>query len=283
MSTYNDKTVAEWQQQMQALMEELDERKPFSYDPEADALYQQYREQYQNAGRLAMEDTVGIASGLTGGYGSTYAENAGAAAYGQYLDKLNDVLPELYEMRRSDYNKQTDLLFDRLSFAGEQAQSAQSAAQKTADAAFERCIALLENGIQPSAEELAAAGLSAQSGAALGQLFGTVSGGGSGGSSNSNSNSNSNTNSNSNSNTNSSSYAGNGNLTAAQVMELQEYLGVSVDGQYGPKTQAAAEAMFGTAGMSAAQAWIAYQKAIGAYGGGSSGGGTGGLNTDRPT
>lgn len=273
MSTYNDKTVESWQQQMQALMEELDERKPFSYDPEADALYQQYREQYQNAGRLAMEDTVGIASGLTGGYGSTYAENAGAAAYGQYLDKLNDVLPELYEMRRSDYNKQTDLLFDRLSFAGEQAQSAQSAAQKTADAAFERCIALLENGIQPSAEELAAAGLSAQSGAALGQFYGTVSGGSGG---------NSNSNSNSNSNTNSSSYAGNGNLTAAQVMELQEYLGVSVDGQYGPKTQAAAEAMFGTAGMSAAQAWIAYQKAIGAYGGGSSGGGTGGPNTDHP-
>lgn len=273
MSTYNDKTVENWQQQMQALMDELDERKPFSYDPEADALYQQYREQYQNAGRLAMEDTVGIASGLTGGYGSTYAENAGAAAYGQYLDKLNEVLPELYEMRRGDYNRQTDLLFDRLSFAGEQAQSAQAAAQKAADAAFERCIALLENGIQPSAEELAAAGLSAQSGAALGQLFGTVSGGGSGGNSNSNANNNN----------NNGGYAGNGNLTAAQVMELQEYLGVSVDGQYGPKTQAAAEAMFGTAGMSAAQAWIAYQKAIGAYGGGSSGGGTGGLNTDRPT
>ncbi len=267
MSTYNDKTAAQWEEQIQTLMDELENRKPFSYDPEADALYQQYRDQYQKAGKLAMEDTVGVASALTGGYGSTYAENSGMASYGQYLDKLNEVLPELYEMRRSDYNKQTDLLFDRLNFAGNQAQAAQKAAQdaqKAAqdaqDAAFERCIKLLENGIQPSAEELAAAGLSAQSGAALGQFYGTVSAGSSG---NGGSGDHSSTH-----NTSDSSYAGNGNLTAAQVMELQEYLGVSADGQYGPKTQAAAEAMFGTAGMSAAQAWVAYQRAIAGSGSG---------------
>ncbi len=266
MSTYNDKTAAQWEEQIRTLMDELENRKPFSYDPEADMLYQQYRDQYHNAGKLAMEDTVGVASGLTGGYGSTYAENAGMTSYGQYLDKLNNVLPELYDRSRSDYDRQTDWLFDRLDFAADQKQAAQKAAQDARDAAFERCIAMLENGIQPSADELAAAGLSAQSGAALGQFYGTGSSGSGGGSSSGGGGGNS-----------SNSYAGNGNLTAAQVMELQEYLGVSVDGQYGPKTQAAAEAMFGTAGMSAAQAWVAYQKAIGG-----SGNGTGGSNTDAP-
>ena len=259
MSTYNDKTAQQWAEQMQTFMNELDDRKPFSYDPEADALYRQYRDQYQRAGKLAMEDTMGEASGLTGGYGSTYAESAGLSAYGQYLDKLGDILPELYKLHRSDYDRETDKLFDRMNFAADQKQAA-------ADAAFERCIALLENGIQPSAEELAAAGLSAQSGAALGQFYGTGSSGSGGGSSSGGGGGNS-----------SNSYAGNGNLTAAQVMELQEYLGVSVDGQYGPKTQAAAEAMFGTAGMSAAQAWVAYLKAIGG-----SGGSTGGQNVDIP-
>lgn len=271
MSTYNDKTVAEWQQRIQTLMDELDAREPFSYDPEADQLYQQYRDQYQRAGKLAMEDTVGVASGLTGGYGSTYAETAGAAAYGQYLDKLNDILPELYDMRRGEYNSQTDLLFDRLSFAGEQAQAAQSAAQaeqasamKAEDAAFDRCMEMFEAGIRPPEELLAQAGLSGQIADEFIRFFSDT--GGSGGSGSGGSG---------------SSNLGNGNLNAAQIKELQSWLGIPASGLYDQRTQQAAAAIFGTAGMSAIQAWIAYQKAIGAFGD-SSGGGTGGPNYDMP-
>ena len=54
--------------------------KEFSYDPNNDPLYQQYKQSYLNAGKKAMEDTVGNASALTGGYANSYAVTAGASA-----------------------------------------------------------------------------------------------------------------------------------------------------------------------------------------------------------
>jgi guanine deaminase len=47
-------------------------------------------------GQQAMRDTMGQAAALTGGYGNTYAQQAGEQAYAAYLSRLNDVLPELY-------------------------------------------------------------------------------------------------------------------------------------------------------------------------------------------
>lgn len=68
----------------------------FKYNAEADPLYQQYRDQYTTLGQQAMRDTMGQAAGLTGGYGSTYSQAAGQQAYNAYLQRLNDVMPELY-------------------------------------------------------------------------------------------------------------------------------------------------------------------------------------------
>ena len=51
----------------------------------------------------------------------------------------------------------------------------------------------------------------------------------------------------------------NGNLTSAQVQELQAALGVTADGYFGPASQAAANARYGT--TSAADAWAAYKAA----------------------
>jgi hypothetical protein len=74
-------------------------------------LYQQYKEQYQNMGRQAMMDTMGNATALTGGYGNSYASTAGNQAYQQYLQQLNDKVPELYKMAYDQYNQgKTDLL-----------------------------------------------------------------------------------------------------------------------------------------------------------------------------
>lgn len=242
------------------------EREAFSYDPEADLLYRQYREQYQKLGRQAMEDTVGQTAGLTGGYGSSYGETAGMQAYNSYLGKLNELLPELYDAKRTEYDAETDALYRGL-----------AAEQQQRENAFDRCMELLGNGIRPSDEELSAAGVTAEQAATALAVFqfqtgyhtdsgGSGSSGGSGYSGGSGSTSGTST--------------GNGSLTAEQVKELQEFLGVTADGDYGPVTQAAAQSYFGTAGMSAIQAWIAYQKAIGAYGGGH--GGIGGPNTDQP-
>lgn len=76
-------------------------------------MYRQYREQYQSAGRLAMENTMGAAASLTGGYGSSYSQQAGQQAYNVYLQKLNEVVPELYAQARSQYDREGSALSER--------------------------------------------------------------------------------------------------------------------------------------------------------------------------
>jgi len=82
--------------QQDAIFDKIMNRGTFSYDAESDPLYQQYRDQYTTLGKQAMRDTMGQAAALTGGYGSTYAQQAGQQSYDAYLARLNDVLPELY-------------------------------------------------------------------------------------------------------------------------------------------------------------------------------------------
>ena len=68
-------------QELQLLRDEALEqylnREAFQYDLNADALYQQYQNRYQELGRNAMKDTMGQAAALTGGYGSSYAIKPG--------------------------------------------------------------------------------------------------------------------------------------------------------------------------------------------------------------
>lgn len=83
---------------------------PFRYDAESDPLYVQYRTQLERQGSAAMRDTMGQAAGLTGGYGSTYAQTAGQQAYDRYLDTLGDRLPALYEAAYGRYQDRQDAL-----------------------------------------------------------------------------------------------------------------------------------------------------------------------------
>ena len=78
-------------------------RDKFSYDLNGDALYQQYKDKYINQGRLAMQDTIGQASAMTGGYGNSYAATAGNQAYQASLQNLNDIVPQLYQMAYEQY------------------------------------------------------------------------------------------------------------------------------------------------------------------------------------
>ena len=65
--------TSQWAGKADAALDAIGSRKAFSYDLNADALYRQYRDQYIRQGRRAMEDTMGAAAGLTGGYGNSYA------------------------------------------------------------------------------------------------------------------------------------------------------------------------------------------------------------------
>lgn len=108
-----------YEDRINALLEDILGRKEFSYDFNADPMYQMYAQKYREQGRQAMMDTMGQAAGLTGGYGNSYAQMAGQQAYQQNLANLNDVIPQLrdaaYQMYRdqgSDMRNNMQLLRD---------------------------------------------------------------------------------------------------------------------------------------------------------------------------
>lgn len=102
-----------------SLYEKLQTRRPFAYDINADALYRQYRDQYAALGSRAMEDTMGRAQAMTGGYANSYAQTAGQQAYQQYLGKLNQAIPELYDRALQRYRQEGSDLAEQYRLAQE--------------------------------------------------------------------------------------------------------------------------------------------------------------------
>lgn len=97
-------------------------RPAFKYDYSTDPLYNQYKEQYTQLGKQAMKDTMGQTAALTGGYGNSYGSAVGQQQYDAYLQRLNDVVPELYgqaydiySQEANDLEKQYSMLLDRQS------------------------------------------------------------------------------------------------------------------------------------------------------------------------
>ena len=109
--------TSSYAQELEELYDQIMNRPDFSYDLANDPLYQQYRQQYQRQGRLAMADTMGQAAALTGGYGSSYSQAAGQQSYHQYLAQLAEVTPQLYGQALDRYTRQGEALqaqYDRL-------------------------------------------------------------------------------------------------------------------------------------------------------------------------
>lgn len=111
---------SQYSETMKNLLNNILNQKDFSYDFNADAMYQNYKNQYMQQGKQAMQDTQAAASALTGGYGSSYATSAASQAYQQYLTALNDKLPELYNMALQKYQLDTDKMYNQFSAVGQQ-------------------------------------------------------------------------------------------------------------------------------------------------------------------
>lgn len=119
MATQTQKDLWSQEELDKAWLEYLN-RQPFSYDPEGDPAYQNYRDRYVTAGKLAMEDTVGKVTALTGGYGNSYAQTAGQQTYQQYLKQLGNVLPELYDNAHDRYQAEGEALYKEILLRQEQ-------------------------------------------------------------------------------------------------------------------------------------------------------------------
>lgn len=103
-----------YQNDLQGLYDRIMNREKFTYDLNGDALYNQYKQQYQQMGRQAMMDTMGQAAALTGGYGNSYANTAGNQAYQAYLSKVGDIVPELQQQAFERYTQEGNDLNNRL-------------------------------------------------------------------------------------------------------------------------------------------------------------------------
>lgn len=167
---YLPKTNAE---QMEDIFERIQNRS-FSYDLNGDALYQMYQEQYMSQGKLAMQDAMGQAAALTGGYGNSYAQSVGQRAYQDYLGELNGVIPELYQMAYDRYAKEGDDLWklydvyaDREKQEYLRAQDERSLAQSEREKAYSLALLMLQSGVMPSEALIAASGISAEDAQAI--------------------------------------------------------------------------------------------------------------------
>ena len=119
-SAQPDPYKSQWSGTINNLLNQIVNREEFSYDFNADPLYQQYKDQYTKQGKNAMKDTVAQVSNMTGGYGNSYAATAGSQAYQNYLEQLNNKIPELYNQAMQKYKMDTDTLMGKYNAVGSQ-------------------------------------------------------------------------------------------------------------------------------------------------------------------
>ena len=100
-----------YEAQLKGLYDQIMNREAFSYDFNADQMYQMYKNNYMQQGETAMQDTMGQAAALTGGYGSSYGQSVGQQTYQNYLQQLNNIIPELRDQAYQQYQDEgTNLL-----------------------------------------------------------------------------------------------------------------------------------------------------------------------------
>ena len=108
-----------YDQQLKDIYDKIMNREKFSYDLAGDPLWQQYKDQYTQQGRMAMMDTMGQAANLTGGYGNSYSQAVGQQQYNAYMQQLAAVMPELYDRARDAYDAEGNRMLQKYQLTGD--------------------------------------------------------------------------------------------------------------------------------------------------------------------
>ena len=95
--------TSKYADQLDAIMQKITNPEQFKYEFNGDNLFRSYADYYTQMGKQASADAMGQAAALTGGYGNTYAQNAGQQAYQQYLLGLYDKGLDLYDRAYQRY------------------------------------------------------------------------------------------------------------------------------------------------------------------------------------
>ena len=107
-----------YQEQVDAILNEILNYKPFTYDVQNDPMYQAYKKRYQQAGEESFQNTIGDLTGMTGGRLNTWATSAASQARGAWDEKLMDVVPELYNLAYEMYSNELANKYNQLSAVG---------------------------------------------------------------------------------------------------------------------------------------------------------------------
>ena len=161
--------------QIDDIYQQIMNRDKFSYDLNSDMLYQQMRDEYTNLGQMAMRDTMGQAAALTGGYGSSYGQAVGQQQYNAYLKSLNEQVPELYGAAYDRYAQEGNDLYQQYNLTADLAADEYNKYQDSLDRYWQErdynhgnLTTLITNtGYKPTADELAAAGMTQEQADAL--------------------------------------------------------------------------------------------------------------------
>lgn len=101
--------------QIQDLLNQVVNQEDFSYNPEEDKLYSQYRKQYAREGQRATQDALGAAAAASGGIPSSYAVSAATQAGDYYASQMTDKIPELYQLAYNKYLNEYNRKLNNLS------------------------------------------------------------------------------------------------------------------------------------------------------------------------
>ncbi|MBQ1256869.1 MAG: hypothetical protein IIX93_06310 [Clostridia bacterium] len=82
-------------------------RDDFSYDPDTDPMYMKMKDEQVYLGKRAMNDAMGTASALSGGYANSFAATAGEHAYQDYMAQLAGGMNDMYQLALSAYDAET--------------------------------------------------------------------------------------------------------------------------------------------------------------------------------
>jgi hypothetical protein len=104
-----------YEEKLKNYLQQIENRKQFSFDVNKDAMYQQLKENYDQQGKLAMENAMGQAAAMTGGYGNSYAQTVGQQVYMQSMKDLNEMVPTIQSMAQEKYDQETNDLYTKYS------------------------------------------------------------------------------------------------------------------------------------------------------------------------
>lgn len=107
------KYESKYENNISDLMNKITNREKFSYDFNADPLYQNYKDNYMKLGNEAAMNAASAVASQTGGFGNSYAATAASQANQQYLTQLNNVIPELYNAAMNKYKMETEDLYNQ--------------------------------------------------------------------------------------------------------------------------------------------------------------------------